>query len=143
MRVVPTVKYEGLFLLPQSAAVDMKGAVEHIKENLTKNKAEIIAIKKWADRPLAYPINKQKRGIYILCYFAAPTDQLANIDRAFNLSEQMLRHMITRAEHVTIEEMKNADGQLDLTIEANLRADAQMPAPAAAPAPAAPAPATY
>jgi hypothetical protein len=63
--------------------------------------------------------------VYILCYFAVPTDKLSAIDRVFNLSEALLRHMIVRAEHLSVEEMQAADGQLDLTIEANLR----MPAP--------------
>ncbi|MGH7133625.1 MAG: 30S ribosomal protein S6, partial [Phycisphaerales bacterium] len=110
--------------------------VEHLKEVLTKNGSDIIALKKWGDRPLAFPIKKQKRGIYILVYFSAPTDKYAAIERSFNLSEQLLRHMITKAEHLTVEEMKNADGQLDLTVEANLRAQPPEPAPGAAPAPA-------
>ena len=139
MRIVRTASYEGLFLFPQSAAVDLKGAVEHLKEVLVKNGAEIIALKKWGDRPLAFPIKKQKRGIYILVYFSAPTDKYAAIERSFNLSEQLLRHMITKAEHLTVEEMKNADGQLDLTIEANLRAQPpeQAPTPVTTPAAAA------
>ena len=138
MRYIPTVAYEAMLLFPQSANVDLKGTVEFIKDVLTKNGAEIVSLKKWGDRQLAYTINKQKRGVYILVYFNAPTDKMAAIDRAFNLSETVMRHLITRADHLTIEEMKSTDGQIDLTIEANLRAAAQPsePAPAAAGAPA-------
>lgn len=138
MRYIPKVAYEAMLLFPQSANVDLKGTVEFIKETLTKNGAEIVSLKKWGDRQLAYPINKQKRGVYILTYFKAPTDKLTAIDRAFNLSETVMRHLITRADHLTVEEMKNNDGQIDLTIEANLRAAAQpteaAPVPQAAPA---------
>jgi small subunit ribosomal protein S6 len=135
MRYIPTVAYEAMLLFPQSANVDLKGTVEFIKETLTKNGAEIVSLKKWGDRQLAYPINKQKRGVYILTYFNAPTDKLAAIDRAFNLSETVMRHLITRADHLNVEEMKSTDGQIDLTIEANLRAAATMPVePAAVPA---------
>jgi len=138
MRIIPSVAYEAMLLFPQSANVDLKGTVEFIKDVLAKNNAEIISLKKWGDRQLAYPINKQKRGVYILVYFNAPTDKLASIDRAFNLSEQIMRHLITRADHLSVEEMKSTDGQIDLTIEANLRAAAQpteaAPVPAAAPA---------
>lgn len=128
MRVVPTVAYEAMLLFPQSANVDLKGTVEFIKDVLTRNGAEIVSLKKWGDRPLAYPINKQKRGVYILTYFNAPTDKMAAIDRAFNLSEQIMRHLITRADHLSVEEMKNTDGQVDLTVESNLRAAATQPA---------------
>lgn len=137
MRYIPTVAYEAMLLFPQSANVDLKGTVEFIKETLTKNGAEIVSLKKWGDRQLAYPINKQKRGVYILVYFNAPTDKLVSIDRAFNLSESVMRHLITRADHLSVEEMKSTDGQIDLTIEANLRAAAQpteaAPVPQAAP----------
>ena len=137
MRVIPKATYEALFLFPQSANVDLKGTVESIKDVLKRNGAEIIALKKWGDRQLAYPIKKQKRGAYILCYFSSPTDKLTPIDRAFNLSETLLRHMIVRADHLTVEDMKSTDGQLDLTIEANLRAQPPAevtPVPAAVPA---------
>jgi hypothetical protein len=49
------------------------------------------------------------------------------IERAFNLSDGLLRHMMVRADHLSVEEMKAVDGQLDLMVEANLRG----PAPAA------------
>jgi small subunit ribosomal protein S6 len=143
MRQVPTCNYEAMFLFPQSVTADLKSGVDLIKDVLTKNGATIIAIKKWGDRPLAYPIQKQKRGLYILCYFSVSTDKLGEIERAFNLSELVIRQLLLRADHLSMEEMVNAEGQADLTIEANLRAEANAPAapaagaaPAAAPAPA-------
>ncbi len=135
MRVIPTEKYEAMILFPQSAMADIKGAVEHIKETFAKNGAEIIALKKWGDRPLAFPIKKQKRGLYILAYFAVTTDKITQIERAFNLAEKALRVLIVRADHLSEEEMRSADGQIDLTIEANLRA-AALPTPEPAPMPA-------
>jgi small subunit ribosomal protein S6 len=135
MRMIPTSNYEAMFLLGQAAATDLAGSVNHIKDTLAKNGAEVVALKKWADRPLAFPIRKQKRGMYILCYFTCPTDKLGEIERSFNLSEVVLRTLLVKAEHLSVEEMKNADGQLDLTIEANLKA-AAMPAPTPTPTPA-------
>jgi small subunit ribosomal protein S6 len=139
MRTIPTVAYEAMFLFPQSALAELKATVEHVKELLTKNGAEIIALKKWADRPLAYPINKQKRGVYILCYFKAPTDKLGAIERAFNLSEQLVRQLIVRVDHLSEDEMRASEAQADLLIEANLRAASQ-PTPNPTPGPAAAAP---
>lgn len=137
MRTIPTVNYEAMFLFPQAALADIKNTVEHVKETLTKNGASIIALKKWGDRPLAYPIRKQKRGLYILAYFSSPTDKLTAIERAFNLAEKALRVLIVRVDHLSEEEMKSAEGQVDLMIEANLRM-AAMPTPETpAPAPAA------
>lgn len=130
MRSIPTVSYEAMFLFPQSALADIKGVVEHIKDTLIKNGATIIALKKWGDRPLAFPIKKQKRGLYILAYFSSPTNKLGEIERAFNLAEKALRILIVKADHLSVEEMQNTDGQVDLTIEANLRM-AALPTPEA------------
>jgi hypothetical protein len=39
-----------------------------------------------------------------------------------NLSEKILRHLIVRADHLTVDEMRAADAQKELEVEAKLRA---------------------
>lgn len=92
--------YEGLFLLTQQAAMDLAAGTEHIKTILTRAGADILILRKWDERKLAYPIKGQKRGTYLLSYFKAKASQVANIDRDCNLSEQVLRSMLLRADHV-------------------------------------------
>ncbi len=92
--------YEGLFLLSQSAASDLNAATEHLKHILTRGEAEILVLRKWEERRLAYPIKGQKRGTYLIAYFHVPPQQLPNMERALNLSENILRSMILRADHV-------------------------------------------
>ena len=114
--------YEAMFLIGQAAAADLAGVIEHIKEVLSRGHAEIVAMRKWDERRLAYEIKKQKRGLYILCYFKAPGGQLAHIERDCNLSEKLLRVLILRADHLTVEEMQAADGREALDTEAKMRA---------------------
>lgn len=117
-----TYNYEAMFIITQAVAVDLQGAVNHIKDILSKSGATLIAMKKWDERRFAYEIKKQKRGVYLLVYFSCPGPQLAHIERSCNLSEQILRVMMVRADHLTIEEMKAADAQKELEVEAKLRA---------------------
>ena len=56
---------------------------------------QIIVIKKWDKRKLAYEIKGQKRGLYIIAYFTAPGAAVAAIERDVNLSEQVLRVLVT------------------------------------------------
>ena len=135
-----TYTYEAMFLLSQAVAADLGGAVDHVKEIMARGHAEIIAMKKWDDRRLAYEIKGQKRGVYILAYFTAPNDKLGHIERDCNLSEKILRTLITRADHLTMEEMQSADDRKGLEIEAKMRGE--KPATATTPAPAAAAVAT-
>lgn len=113
--------YEGFFLFPQSAIVDLQAAVDHVRGVLTSHKAEVLSLFKWDERRLAYEIRGNKRGVYLLAYFRAPGNQMKEIERAFNLSEQLLRSMIIRADHLTAEQMQHAEAEQRLADEIKLR----------------------
>lgn len=118
-----TMPYEAMFLISQSVAADLNSVVEHINGILARGGAEVIAMKKWDERRLAYEIDKQKRGVYILTYFNAPTDGVAKIERECNLSEQIMRMIVLRADHLSEDEMRAADAREELAVEAKLRAE--------------------
>lgn len=122
-----TYQYEAMFLISQAVAADLSGAVAHINELLGRAQAELIAMRKWDERRLAYEIKKQKRGLYILTYFKAPNTSIAHLERDCNLSEKILRAMILRCDHLTLDEMKAADGREALEAEAKLRASRPEP----------------
>lgn len=122
MATTRVVNYEGMFLISQAEAVKLGDVVAHIRHTLERYGASIIAMRKWDERRLAYEIQKQKRGIYILCYFSCDTKHMGEIERAFNLSENVMRHLVIRADHLTTDEMKAADAQKELEAEARLRA---------------------
>lgn len=134
--------YEGMFLFPQAAVGDMQSAVDHLSDVLTRNGAEIISLQKWDERRLAYDIKGNKRGLYFLVYFNAPSTALSEIERACNLSEQILRSMMLRADHLTTEQIHAADRRSELSDEIKLRAEGGEEAVAAAAAAAATAAAT-
>ena len=127
--------YEGLFLFSQSHALDLQAAVDHLKEILARAEVEIIALRKWDERRLAYEIKGNKRGLYLLAYFRARHDALTGIERDCNLSEMLLRSMVVRADQLTQEQMEAADGQAELADEIKLReAEAQPAAESSKPA---------
>ena len=106
METVTTRLYEALFLVDAAeAASDWQGINDHIKKVLEKNGAEILSIRKWDDRPLAYPISGKKRGVYILVYYRATSDKLADMEHDIRLSERILRSMILRGDHITQADM--------------------------------------
>ena len=95
--------YEGMFLFPQSATADFQGVIDHVTEILTRADADLLAMKKWDERRLAYDIQGNKRGLYILTYFKADRQRVAGIERDCNLSEQLLRSLVVRADHMLME----------------------------------------
>lgn len=130
--------YEAMFVLSQAVAADLTSAIAHIRGIIEKAGGSVVSMKKWDERKLAYEIAKQKRAYFLLVYFQAPAVRMHEIERSCNLSEQIMRNLIIKAEHISLEEMQAADGSKELETEAKLRFNQpNMPLPAA-PAPAAP-----
>lgn len=115
--------YEAMFLIGQSTAADLGSVITHIDELLARAGAKLVSMAKWDERRLAYEIDKQKRGLYIIAYFEAPAQKIAQFDRDCQLSETIMRVLLTRADHMTLEEMRAADGREALLSEAKLRAE--------------------
>ena len=117
-----TSNYEAMILIGQGAAAQLPEILTLIRQNIERQGGRIIAMKKWDERRLAYEIDKQKRALYILCYFNVPNTSLGHIERGFNLAEQIMRVLITKVEHLSEDEMRAADAMKDLEAEAKLRA---------------------
>ncbi|MEQ8845027.1 MAG: 30S ribosomal protein S6 [Phycisphaerales bacterium] len=115
--------YEAMFLVGQATAADLGAVITHIDELLSRCGAKLVSMAKWDERRLAFEIDKQKRGLYILTYFEAPAQQIAQLDRDCQMSETIMRVLVTRADHLTLEEMQAADGREALLSEAKLRAE--------------------
>ena len=99
--------YEGMFLVDSAlAGSNWDGVNNTIKTILEKAKAEIVTIKKWDDRKLAYEIKGKGRGTYILCYFRADGQKIQDIEKAVKLSEQIMRVLILSAEKMTAEDIE-------------------------------------
>ena len=99
--------YEAMFLVDSAeATTDWDGVTATIKNILEKASAEIVSIRKWDDRKLAYEINGKGKGTYILCYFKAAGSKLRDIERDIQLSERIMRALILCAEHRQIEDIR-------------------------------------
>lgn len=115
--------YEGMFLLTQPAAGNLGDAVEHVKSLLDRAEADVLGLYKWDERKLAYTIKGQRRGVYLLTYFKIDGEKIQGLDRDCNLSEQVLRAMFVRTDHLGETEInefiKNVEASLDPKILAN------------------------
>jgi small subunit ribosomal protein S6 len=96
-----------MFLVDSAeATTDWDGVTATIKNILEKASAEIVSIRKWDDRKLAYEINGKGKGTYILCYFRAEGSKLRDIERDIQLSERIMRALILCAEHRQAEDVE-------------------------------------
>jgi len=103
--------YEAMFLFPGAAASDMDGALGAARLTIERHGGTIIVLKKWDERKLTYEIERNKRGVYIIAYFTAPGTVVTGIERDVSLSDNMLRVMITHADHLNETEMNAVEPQ--------------------------------
>ncbi len=99
--------YEGMFLVDSSkAGADWDGIIAAIRTILEKAGAEIVSIRKWDDRRLAYDIKGKSRGTYILSYFRVDGGRIKDIEKAVRLSEKIMRVLILSAERLSQEDIE-------------------------------------
>ena len=98
--------YEVMFLIDSAeAAKDWDGIIELVTKMLNKIDAQILSLKKWDERPLAYSIKRCGRGTYILAYFRADGRKITELERDVLLSERVMRALILRVDHLTEEDI--------------------------------------
>jgi small subunit ribosomal protein S6 len=95
--------YEGMFLVQSGS--DFHAASQPVATVLERSDAEVLSMKPWEERRLAYEIKGFKRGLYILAYFKMDPANLTELHRDSELNEGILRMMILRRDKITDEEV--------------------------------------
>lgn len=88
-------KYECVFILRADLPeAEMRGRVERVGAIVGEHGGAITHEDHWGVRKLAYEIEKQSQGDYMLLRFAGQGAAVAAIDRYLRLDDQVLRHLI-------------------------------------------------
>jgi small subunit ribosomal protein S6 len=99
--------YEAMFLVDSAdAGSDWDGVIGAITKVLERAKVDIVSIKKWDDRRLAYEIKSSARGTYMLCYFRSDGQSNQQIEQAVQLSEKIIRVLILCVDWMTDEDIE-------------------------------------
>jgi small subunit ribosomal protein S6 len=115
---MPVSTYEGMFLLDSTkVAVNWDDAVQHVHDILRKHNAEIVSLdnqgteiqasRQWDERRLAYPVEGQKKGTYLLTYFRAEGANIKEIEADCRLSDLILRDLILKVHPKLVDHLVN------------------------------------
>src|SRR5215216_6242623 len=99
-------QYEAMFLFGAAFAPEVDKAIATARGIIERHGGEVLVAKKWDERKLLYEIKGNKRGLYLITYFNAPSNAVAGIERDVNLSEDVVRVLVTDAGHLNKEEME-------------------------------------
>src|SRR5437588_1019117 len=103
--------YEAMFLLGPAAQTAGDAGVGICRGIIERHGGQIMVIKKWDERKLAYEVKRQKRGTYVISFFKAPGGAIAAIERDVKLSDDLLRVLVTSADHLNETEMNAVEPQ--------------------------------
>jgi small subunit ribosomal protein S6 len=95
-------RYETMIVLRtdlQEAGV--KEQAERVRKLLESQGATIGGIHEWGLRELAYAIQKERRGYYLLVEYMAPAAAVAELERTLKLSDFVLRFVSIRQDQDT------------------------------------------
>lgn len=77
----------------------IKEAVDQVKDWVeADDKGKVTKIDRWGRRRLAYAIDKQREGFYVLFEADIETDHLGELERDLKLSSQILRYLVVKEE---------------------------------------------
>ncbi len=101
-------RYETIFItyaeLPED---DMNGLVERYSAIIKDRKGTLIKVEKWGKRKLAYEINKQARGSYVLMDYAGSAAIVTELERNLRIADKILKFMTVKTqEAVNLEELE-------------------------------------
>jgi len=86
--------YEMMYILrPDLSEEKVRDAVDKYQSFIAERGAENIEIQNRGKRRLAYPIKKFLDGIYIQMNYQADGTQIAPLERAMRLGEEVIRYM--------------------------------------------------
>lgn len=90
-------KYELMLILePELKKEEQEKLLEKVKSYL--GKAKVSEEKDWGVKDLAYPIKKQRRGIFCWLSFASEPQALPDFLKKLKLEERILRNLLVNKE---------------------------------------------
>ena len=93
--------YEAMFILRADLAEEpLKKLVAQIEEAIVKVGGKVEISQPWGRRRLAFPIGKQKEGVYHLVDFTCPSLAIDPLRQVYRLNEQIMRTMILSIESI-------------------------------------------
>ena len=102
-------KYESTFILDPALEVNaVEERITKFNSTLISNGGNIIKQDKWGIRNLAYPIAGKSQGFYVLTLFEGKKETLVELERAYRLDEQVLRHLTIALEKKQLKVLEKA-----------------------------------
>lgn len=101
-------RYETIFITyPDLPEEDINGLVERYSAIVKDRQGIVVKVEKWGKRKLAYEIEKQARGFYLLIDFAGSAAIVTELERNLRIGDKILKFMTVKTQQaVNLEELE-------------------------------------
>ena len=90
-------RYETLFILhPDVPEAQVRETIDRTRKLIEAMEGHVADIQDWGLRELAYPIEKQSRGNYVLAQYEASSAVVNELERTMKLSDEVVRFVSVR-----------------------------------------------
>ena len=91
-------RYELMLVIRPDAPDDKVSAViDRTTRYVVASGGQIVKVAPWGRRRLAYPIDRHRDGSYHIVVFEAPPEAIVELERSLQITEEVLRYLVTRA----------------------------------------------
>ena len=95
-------RYELMLVIRPDAPDDaVQTLIDRQTRTLVNAGGQIIKVSPWGRRRLAYTIGPHHEASYFIIVFDGPSEAVAELERGLNITEEVLRHLVTRVERPT------------------------------------------
>ncbi len=88
-------KYEAVLVFSLKNGEEQVQALQTKFADLIKEHAELVSIDEWGKRKLAYEINYESEGFYVVYNFDSKPDFPDELERVINITDGVLRSIVT------------------------------------------------
>jgi len=105
-----------LVMRPDTPDEQVDAVVDKATRSVTTSGGQIVKRSPWGRRRLAYPIGQHREGSYHILLFDAPATAVLELERGLNISEDVMRHLVTRIDRPLSRRTADGEEELDDTL---------------------------
>ena len=96
--------YESIFIARQELGdKELENTIDNFKKILEKNNANLVDTESWGLRNLAYKIEKNKKGHYMVLKIDGNGDAIQELERNMRIDENIIRYLSLKTEGINNE----------------------------------------
>ncbi len=86
-------EYETIYILKSSVDADAADKVQtRVTEVIDRGQGKLVKVEAWGRRKLAYPVAKEKRGVYIYVKYLGRGGLVAELERNLKLNDSVIKY---------------------------------------------------